>query len=97
MEWEEFAEKVKMHVLLKWMLFRIHKMENGAMKKAAFAFTAAICLIVGILASIIFIALLKNIPIASYEFIIFGSITATLAIVGFTHFFALFKLRYQIL
>jgi len=46
MEWEEFAEKVKAHVLLKWVLFRIHKMENGAIKKVTFAIIVAICFIV---------------------------------------------------
>jgi len=32
MEWEEFAEKTKAHVILKWILFRIHKMENMKIK-----------------------------------------------------------------
>jgi len=97
MEWEEFAEKVKVHVLLKWVLFRIHKMENGAMKKVTFAIIVAICFIVAIFASVVFVALLQNIPVTSYEFIIFGSITATLAVMGFIHLFTLFKLRHQIL
>ena len=70
-------------------------MKNEAIKKAAFAFTAAICLIVGTFGAVIFAVMPKN--IVSYEFIIFGGISATLAIAGFAHFFALLKLRCQIL
>lgn len=89
--------EIKAHVLIKWILFKIHNMKSNRMKRISLFFVAMVCILIGILGAIFATLLLFQSFSIDYVNLVFLLISALLAISGFANFLILLKFRHLIL